>query len=224
MAMWLRGATSDYSCLWCKIYRLQRWDMTKDLDYYNTGELSRSIQELNEYHDKNKFCCFQPPLFSIDLDHVILDELHLMLRISDRLTENLIKEVMEHDSEADFLKKHGEPKGIYLNKLVTVINSLGISFSVWEQSSADRKESGTYDWTSLAGSEKKKLINLLPDQLEINDILFPETKYMVIKLWRDFGFLYQLINQTSDDNPNLYLDVFFKGTRVYKSILLARKF
>ena len=54
MAMGLRGATSDYSCLSCKIYRLQRWDMTKDLDYYNTGELSRSIQELNKYHDKNK--------------------------------------------------------------------------------------------------------------------------------------------------------------------------
>ena len=33
----------------------------------------------------------------------------------------------------------------------------------------------------------------------------------VIKLWRDFGFLYQLINQTSDDNPNLYLDVFSKA-------------
>ena len=211
MAMGLRGATSDYSCLWCKIYRLQRWDMTKDLDYYNTGELSRSIQEPNEYHAKNKFCCFQPPLFSIDLDHVILDELHLMLRISDRLTENLIKEVMERDSEADFLKKRGEPKGVYLNKLVTVINSLGISFSVWEQSSADRKESDTYDWTSLAGSEKKKLINLLPDQLEINDILFPETKDTVIKLWLDFGFLYQLINQTSDDNPNLYVDVFSKA-------------
>jgi hypothetical protein len=181
--------TADYSCLWCKIFRLQRWDMSKDLDYYNTGELSRSIQELKEWHDKNKFCCFQPPLFSID--HVILDELHLMLRISDRLTENLIKEVMEHDSEADFLKKHGDPKGVYLNKLVTVINSLGISFSVWEQSSADRKESGTYDWTSLIGSEKKKLINLLLDQLEINDILFPKTKHAVVKLWRDFGFLYR---------------------------------
>ena len=146
-----------------------------------------------------------------------------MLRISDRLTENLIKEVVERDSEADFLKKRGKPKGVYLNKLVTVINSLGI-FSVWEQSSADRKESGTYDWTSLTGSEKKKLINLLPEQLEINDILFPKTKDMVIKLWWDFGFLYQLINQTSDDNLNLYLDVFFKNTSVYKSILLPRKF
>ena len=75
-------------------------------------------------------------------DH-ILDELHLMLRISDRLTENLIKEVMGHDSKAYFLKKCGEP--VYLNKLVAVINSQGISFSEWEQSSADRKESGRLD-------------------------------------------------------------------------------
>ena len=55
MAMGLRGATADYSCLWCKIYRVKRWDMSKDLDYYKTSELSRSIQELKECHDKNKF-------------------------------------------------------------------------------------------------------------------------------------------------------------------------
>ena len=67
------------------------------------------------------------------------------------------------------------------------------------------------DWTSLVGSEKKKLINLLPDQLEINDILFPETKDTAVKLWQDFGFLYQLINQSSDNNPKLYLDVFSRA-------------
>ncbi len=151
--------------------------MSKDLDYYDTGELSRSIQDLKECHNKNKVCCFQPPLFSIDLDHVILDELHLMLRISDRLTKNLIKEDMERDSEADFLRKRGELKGIYLNKLVTVINSLGISFSVWEQSSADRKESSAYDWTSLVGSEKKKLINLLL-------FCFPKQKILLLSFGR----------------------------------------
>lgn len=36
-------------------------------------------------------------------------------------------------------------------------------------------------------------------------------KDAVVKLWRDFGFLYQLINQTLDDNPNLYLDVFSRA-------------
>ena len=37
------------------------------------------------------------PPFDIELDHVVLEELHLM-RITDRLTENIITEVMERDS------------------------------------------------------------------------------------------------------------------------------
>lgn len=77
------------------------------------------------------------PLFDIDLDHVVLDELHLMMRISDRLTENIIKEVMERDSKNDDSKSRGEQKGIYLKRLISVINNLGITFSVWEKSNAD---------------------------------------------------------------------------------------
>lgn len=146
------------------------------------------------------------PLFGIELDHVVLDELPLMMRISDRLTENIITEVMERDSKSDFSKKRGEEKGVYLKRLIAVINSLGITFSVWEKNNADGKGSGTYDWTSLIGSDKKKLLHLLPTQLESRDILFPETKETVIKIWRDFESLYHLINSDRKKNENLPLD------------------
>lgn len=73
------------------------------------------------------------PLFDIELDHVVLDEIHLMRRITDRLTENIITEVMERDGKADFLKKRGEDKGIYLKRLISLINDLGITFSVWKK-------------------------------------------------------------------------------------------
>ena len=89
------------------------------------------------------------------LNDVVLDELHLMMRISDRLS--IITEVMERDSKSDFLKKRGQEKGVG-KRLIAVINSLGITFSVWEKNNADRKGSGTYDWTSLMGSDKKKLL------------------------------------------------------------------
>ena len=67
MSMGLSGATSDYSCLWCKIHKLQMWDMTKDLDYYNTGDLKRNLEDMNEKKNKHKFCCIRPPLFTIEL-------------------------------------------------------------------------------------------------------------------------------------------------------------
>lgn len=117
------------------------------------------------------FESIHPPLFNIELDHVVLDELYLMMRITDRLTENIITEVMERDSKADFLKERGEDKGIYFKRLISVINDLGITFLVWEKTNADGKGSCLYDWTSLMGSDKKKLCHLLPSQLESRDIL-----------------------------------------------------
>lgn len=125
--MGLSGATSIFSCLWCKVHKLLRWD--------NSVEIKRTLDELKECcklpkSSKKKICCVVPPLFEIDLDHIVLDELHLLLRISDRIMENLILEVMQKDSSIDIGKKSKEEKGIYLKKLIKTINDLGVSFSV----------------------------------------------------------------------------------------------
>ena len=45
-----------------------------------------------------KKALLHPSPFDTELDHVVLEELHLMMRITDRLTENIITEVMERDS------------------------------------------------------------------------------------------------------------------------------
>ena len=209
MAMGMKGPTSHYACLWCKVHKLQRWDTTKDLEFYNMGDMKRTLIDIKNSRAKKQFSCCSQTLFNIEPDHVILDELHLMLRITDRLMENLIKEVMERDS--DFSKTSQQPKGVYLDTLLKTINSLGISFSIWEKQNVDGNGSGAYDWTSLVGSDKKKLLYLLPEQLETNDILFPETKAMVVQLWRDFGTLYKLINSSFDGNENMVQDVFSKS-------------
>ena len=46
---------------------------------------------------QKSFAASIPP-FDTELDHVVLEELHLMMRITDRLTENIITEIMERDS------------------------------------------------------------------------------------------------------------------------------
>ncbi|CAB3983549.1 Hypothetical predicted protein [Paramuricea clavata] len=45
------------------------------------------------------------PLLHIDLDHVVVDELYLMLRIVDVLIDNLIEEVLQWDKMEDLRKK-----------------------------------------------------------------------------------------------------------------------
>ena len=121
MVMGLSGATSDYSCLWCRIHKHIRWDMSKPLDYYHE-KINRSIEDILENNKKAECSCKNKPLLEIEVYHIILDELHLMLRISDRLLENLIKEVMEKDGKEDFDKSKKQETGLNLKKLIKTMN------------------------------------------------------------------------------------------------------
>ena len=119
MTMGLSGATSIYACLWCLIHKLERWDTSEPIEYYNSGEMKRTLAHIKSMLPLNKFSVINKPLFNIEFDHVILDELHLMMRITDRLTENLITEVMERDSKADISQKQkGRKEGSTLRLLL----------------------------------------------------------------------------------------------------------
>ena len=91
------------------------------------------------------------PLMAIHPDHIVLDELNLLLRIMDVLIRNLILE-MVHLNIANKQRASG-PSASHLQRLMSTIRDCRISFTVWED--ADRKSTGVYDWTSLTGTEKK---------------------------------------------------------------------
>ena len=59
----LSGATSNYACAWCKIHKAERWNMTYDLNHYNSPDLQRTLKEMNELANKKtkqKYCCVNP--------------------------------------------------------------------------------------------------------------------------------------------------------------------
>ena len=55
--------------------------MSKGMDYWVENEF-RSLQDIRECAMKNQFSCQHKPLLHIKLENVVLDELHLMLRIT----------------------------------------------------------------------------------------------------------------------------------------------
>ena len=59
----------------------------------------------------NEFCCVMQPLFEVPLVRIIIDELHLMLRITDVMLGNLIDDAMERDEKEDNLKTLSMEKG-----------------------------------------------------------------------------------------------------------------
>jgi hypothetical protein len=84
--------------------------MTKPLDFYHTRGMQKTSQNLKEDVAKNDFGVRAPPLVSIEPKHIIIDELHLLLRICDKLLKNLILDIKTlddknavHGEKSDFL-------------------------------------------------------------------------------------------------------------------------
>ena len=97
------------------------------------------------------------PLLHIPLKNVVLDELHLMLRITDVLTRNLIRVAMKYDA-ANRSRVSDVLKSPMITKLLKAINSCGVSFTIY------MKKDG-FEFTSLVGNDKKKLLNKLPSKM-----------------------------------------------------------
>ena len=86
------------------------------------------------------------PLLRINLDNVIPDELHLILRITDVLIRNLIHAAASHDA------RNGRSV-----RLLESIRSCGVSFN---------SNKAAFNFTSLVGSSKLKLLEKLPPKLK----------------------------------------------------------
>ena len=68
--------------------------MSHSCEYFQSETMAR---KLDSSWSKQPGC-HADPFFKVPLDNVILDELHLMLRITDRLEEGLIFDIMKWDS------------------------------------------------------------------------------------------------------------------------------
>lgn len=59
----------------------------------------RDSQEIGKHAKSKRYNCKTNPLFNfIPIDHVVIDTLHLLLRISDNLIELLIRELRRKDA------------------------------------------------------------------------------------------------------------------------------
>ena len=88
---------------------------------------------------------------------------------------------------------HKQKESIFQNFLRQLI-LWKFHFSIWNKN-ADGSESQMKEFTSLLGSQKKKLLNRLCSKL--SEVIYPDTCETVKQIWTDFEGLY---NQISDFN------------------------
>ena len=107
MVCGIDAANCEHSSVWCKCPRLQRWDMSQEWSISDTTKGARTVEEIARFASmkQQKFNCSQKPLFSfIPIHRVIIDTLHLFLRISDVLINLLICDLRT----ADGINRYGD--------------------------------------------------------------------------------------------------------------------
>ena len=63
--------------------------MSKPINFYWEQNIRRTLEEIKRCALKNEFSCQHQPLLDIPLENVVLDELHLMLRITGKYIKSI---------------------------------------------------------------------------------------------------------------------------------------
>ncbi|XP_065920008.1 uncharacterized protein [Dysidea avara] len=192
LLMGLKKASSQYACVWCKVDQKDRWDTgIEDTEYLVTNR--RTLESLYEDYREKQYSCKHLPLVHIETDHIIPDELHLLLRITDILLKNFIATAVAHDKR--LMKTRWKLKqGPMVRSVILNIRRCGIPFDIWMKKNDDESsDKSNYSYTSLVGYRKKNLLKFFPSKIPL---CHPSTEVKrVAQLWIDFKDLYDLISQ-----------------------------
>ena len=196
----LGAAISTHPCIWCKCTLYDKYDGTKEWSMVDTNKGARTIKEIEEKSKQGsrgeKCNVKHSPLFpTIPLDHVVIDSLHLFLRIADNLINLLILEFRRLDAidkKKSFNDGFERSKYTHMAGWESYLNDhLKISFN-WYVC----KDSKKLKWRDLTGPEKLKLFrnvnicNLLPNHPKKDEIS---------ELWSKFWEITESLSAASSE-------------------------
>ena len=192
----IEGATCEHSCIWCKCPKGKRHDMDTQWSITNTDQGARTVEEITVKSklgktSKQRFNCSRPPMFDfIPMNRVVIDSLHLFLRISDVLINLLIRDIrildgIETSNNITSTTHNIKAYESFLNE------KCKIRFNFYVN-----KENKKLAWRDLTGPEKTRLFK----NIDIPNLLpMHQKKTQIQSLWVDF---FSLVNSLSQSNCN----------------------
>ena len=194
----LDNATSTYSCIWCTCSKDER-HLDKEWSITDTEQGARTVQNIKAAaklpkRSVTKYNCSHPPLFDIPMHKVIIDNLHLFLRISDLLINLLIADIRRLDG---IEKVTSSDLGRYRNltKYVELLSECKIPFHFYVC-----KDTKKLKWCDLNGPEKHRLLGKIdfpqrfPSIPNIEKIQF---------IWTEFRRLNSLLSSDSFSSADI---------------------
>jgi hypothetical protein len=160
------SANSKNFCPWCTINKSQQGDLSKE--WKINKEMDKLVNEQSNYYKGH----LRKPLFDmIPLNHWVPDELHIMLRITDRLWSLVIAELMEYGLFNDIAQKI----------IVEEMKRIKVKFQFWQN-----QESKIWNYTSLMGNDKLKVLQFF----DLTKIFSRQRANVIRNLWNKFYDLY----------------------------------
>ncbi|PKC57799.1 hypothetical protein RhiirA1_497283 [Rhizophagus irregularis] len=174
----LNGPTSNFFCPWCSCSKHQHGDLSKD------WRIEKNMEQIaTRYEDVNGH--IHPPLIDmIAINHIIFDELHVFLRITDRLWELVLAEIKERDLFNNLTRE----------VIMKEMQRLKVSFCFWEN-----KESHNWEYTFLMGDDKEKVLRFFNLKL----LFRPSRAQLIRNLWDQFYQIYCAIRDNTTDPGQL---------------------
>ena len=195
------SATSQYACIWCKCSKGDRHDPDKRWSISDKELGARTIEEnvstSSLAKSKRQFNVSNKPLFpSIPLTNVVIDNLHLFLRVSDVLIRLLITELRRQHAidKVNKFSTFDVQKYEHLQRFENFVRSLGIpNFQFYIGQNSKMLKTRT-----LTGTEKLKVFKhiemarLLPkmDRMEVARIQH---------LWTELLEINHLLSKSPDN-------------------------
>lgn len=135
MATSIDSASCDHACIWCKCPISERCLTDKQWSISNVSQGARTIEENVRIGSGRMFNVSHPSLIpTIPLMNVVIDKLHLFLRVSDVLIDLLVLELGRRDS-IDKAKKFSNfdiKNFAHLEWYQNFVSSLGVSgYNFW---------------------------------------------------------------------------------------------
>ena len=81
------------------------------------------------------------PLLKIPVDHFVINELHVLLRLFDFMIDNVIALAVLVDKQAR------DGSQLHVKGLIAAIRECGVTFHIWK----DQEKDGKYKCTTLTG-------------------------------------------------------------------------
>ena len=192
-------ATSTYACIWCKCQKEDRPNVEKEWSITDPSLGARTIEEniMLSQKRKNKFNVSHRPLFpSIPLSNVVIDNLHMFLRVSDVLLSQLIDQLKAEDriEQAKKFSNWDITQHRHLKAYENFVGSLGIPnyhFYVGRNSRILKVR-------SLTGPEKLKMAS----RIKIRELLpnaGADVCWKIQTLWDDLLELNMLFSKQTDE-------------------------